>query len=189
MPRAPCSVQDVEASLWACVEPVHWQTLAPRTQAARVRARQRIDQCVQQLIESPLTPMPTARRGGGSERQLQRDFAATWGVSLKLVQRLLRLQLGIQWWRQAIREEGAKAQLADLAASLGLVDQAHLTREFRELVGEPPSALKALASTDPALNVLWALEQGGALLLPLLQATLVAENSKTLPAPPSSITA
>ncbi len=102
------------------------------------------------------------------ERALQRFFFKHFGMSPKRVQRMLRIQRCVELGgSEATRAPG----LADLAAEVGLADQAHLAREFRELVGYPPSALKrpGRPSTGAELeDTLWALRTGKSLLAPLL---------------------
>jgi AraC-like DNA-binding protein len=87
------------------------------------------------------------------------DLAAATGVGLRTLQRLLREQLGLtpKWLIRRYRMQEAAAllagpappSLAELAASLGFTDQAHLTREFRAVIGETPRryALAARASS------------------------------------------
>ena len=71
---------------------------------------------------------------GVSLRTLQRLFRDYVGVSPKWVIRRYRLQ------EAATRlAQGLDQPLADLAASLGYFDQAHLAREFTQLFGCPPS--------------------------------------------------
>lgn len=101
-----------------------------------------------------------------SERGLQRLFLSQWGINPKRVQRMLRIQRAVALW------DARPCGLADLAAQAGLVDQAHLAREFRQLVGHPPSSLKISpepASDDRATDALWALRTGGTLLPLLMQ--------------------
>ena len=168
---------DVEACMWAAVSPMHWQVLGARAAAVRNRARLRMDACLRELVQGPLAASAPARRSLSRDRQLQRDFARHWGMPLKTVQRMLRLQRGLQLWQQC-QPHQSNMGLAELAAALGLADQAHLAKEFRELVGEPPSALRSTGTSDP----LGALAQGGASLLPLFEQSLVcamSEISKT----------
>ncbi|RXZ72282.1 AraC family transcriptional regulator [Agromyces albus] len=76
------------------------------------------------------------------------DLASASGLGLRSLQRLVREQLGLtpKWLIRRYRMQEAAAALAapdalalaDLAASLGFVDQAHLTREFRAVIGETP---------------------------------------------------
>lgn len=76
------------------------------------------------------------------------DLAAASGLGLRTLQRLLREQLGLtpKWLIRRYRMQEAAAllagptppPLAELAASLGFTDQAHLTREFRAVIGETP---------------------------------------------------
>jgi AraC-like DNA-binding protein len=72
------------------------------------------------------------------ERRLRRRFAATIGYGPKTFQRVLRLQ-------RAMRLAGGGARpgagLAMIAAEAGYADQAHMSREFRELTGRSPAAL------------------------------------------------
>jgi AraC-like DNA-binding protein len=76
------------------------------------------------------------------------DLADAAGLGLRSLQRLVREQLGLtpKWLIRRYRMQEAAAalagadapSLADLAASLGFADQAHLTREFRAVIGETP---------------------------------------------------
>jgi len=68
-----------------------------------------------------------------SPRTLQRHFQRYVGVGPKWVIDRFRLQEAAE----ALAEGEA---VADLAARLGYADQAHFSRAFRELVGEPPAA-------------------------------------------------
>jgi AraC-like DNA-binding protein len=70
-----------------------------------------------------------------STRSLQRLFAAYVGLSPKAVLARYRLQDAA-----ALIDAGAVDDLAALAADLGWFDQAHFSRDFRAVVGVPPSA-------------------------------------------------
>jgi AraC-like DNA-binding protein len=76
-----------------------------------------------------------AALGAMSVRSLQRLFATFVGVSPKAVLARYRLQDAA-----AAIDAGAVHDLADLAATLGWFDQAHFSRDFRAVVGVPPSA-------------------------------------------------
>jgi AraC-like DNA-binding protein len=75
--------------------------------------------------------------------------AALAGVTLRTLQRAFELRVGVspKWVIRRYRLHEAAARLmqpdspslADLAASLGYFDQAHFAREFKAVVGEPPS--------------------------------------------------
>lgn len=71
---------------------------------------------------------------GYSERHLLRRCRDAFGYGPKTLQRILRFQ-------QARRLIAAGSPLADVAASAGYADQAHLTREVQRLGGRPPSGL------------------------------------------------
>jgi AraC-like DNA-binding protein len=69
-------------------------------------------------------------------RTLQRLFARHVGASPKHVLQRFRRQQAVD----LLAEPGGPS-LARIAAELGYADQAHLTRDFREALGRPPSAL------------------------------------------------
>lgn len=77
-------------------------------------------------------------RHGVGQRTLQRVFRRYVGVGPKWVLQRFRLQDA-----QAMLDDGWHGDLSDLAARLGWFDQAHFARDFRDLVGEPPSAYAA----------------------------------------------
>jgi AraC-like DNA-binding protein len=74
-----------------------------------------------------------------SERQLQRRFRAAVGYGPKTLQRVLRFQRLLSGLATTHAGSG---DLARLAAWAGYADQAHLTRESRELSGLTPSQLR-----------------------------------------------
>jgi AraC-like DNA-binding protein len=73
-----------------------------------------------------------AQEVGWSRRHLAARFGAEYGLGPKQVGRLVRFQRS----RQLLLQPGARA--ADVAGECGYADQAHLTREWRELAGYPP---------------------------------------------------
>jgi AraC-like DNA-binding protein len=77
---------------------------------------------------------------GLSERQLHRRCVAAVGYGPVLLRRVLRFRRFVS----RIDTGGACGDLAGLAAEAGYADQAHLTRESRELAGLPPAALARL---------------------------------------------
>ena len=78
-----------------------------------------------------------ARDLGIGERQLHRRCVAAVGYGPVLLRRVLRFRRVVS----RIDAGGALDDLASLAAAAGYADQAHLTRESRELAGLPPAAL------------------------------------------------
>jgi AraC-like DNA-binding protein len=72
-----------------------------------------------------------------SERQLRRRVEEAVGYPPRLLARVLRFQRFLR----IAREAGPVRDLARLAAEAGYADQAHLTRECRDLGGLPPAAL------------------------------------------------
>jgi AraC-like DNA-binding protein len=78
------------------------------------------------------------------ERQLRRRFEAAVGYGPKTFQRIVRFR---RWLRLAQGTPPEQRVLADLAATAGYADQAHLTREVARLAGQPPVAL--LANSKP----------------------------------------
>jgi AraC-like DNA-binding protein len=74
-----------------------------------------------------------------SPRQFRRRFVATVGYGPKALQRILRFQ-GFLALCDACKGAKAPPCVARLAATAGYADQAHLTRECRELTGLTPRA-------------------------------------------------
>lgn len=90
------------------------------------------------LAEHPGRPLALlADEVGLSERQLRRRVEDAVGYSPRMLARILRFQRFLH----AARAAGPGRHLARLAADAGYADQAHLTRESRELAGLPPAAL------------------------------------------------
>jgi AraC-like DNA-binding protein len=77
---------------------------------------------------------------GVGVRRLQRLFAEHVGVSPKWLLRRFRLQEVTDTLAAA---PGAPVDWAGLAADLGYVDQAHLSRDFAAMFGEPPTRYAA----------------------------------------------
>ncbi|KQX24264.1 MULTISPECIES: helix-turn-helix domain-containing protein [unclassified Sphingomonas] len=69
-----------------------------------------------------------------SERQFARRFAAQVGLSPKLYARTIRLNATLE-----ARRRRPEAHWTNLAHESGYADQAHFTRECRDLTGAPPS--------------------------------------------------
>jgi AraC-like DNA-binding protein len=84
---------------------------------------------------------------GISERQLHRRFSVAVGYGPKTFQSVMRFQRLLK----AAREKGAEQSLADLAASVGYADQAHMTREVHRLANVRPTVL--LRSTESTLQM------------------------------------
>lgn len=76
-----------------------------------------------------------ARAAGVSARTLQRRFASCAGVSPTWVIRRFRLLDAAELVR-----DGDAVDWADVAATLGYADQAHLVRDFRATIGQSPAA-------------------------------------------------
>jgi AraC-like DNA-binding protein len=89
------------------------------------------------LAERPGVPVGlVAEDVGLSERQLRRRVEDAVGYPPRLLARILRFQRFLRAARTAPGRD-----LARLAVESGYADQAHLTRESRELGGLPPGAL------------------------------------------------
>lgn len=87
---------------------------------------------------SPHVIPQVADRLAISQRQLERIYHCHVGMSPKQYASLLRIDTA----RQALRR-GDAMPIGQLAAELGFYDQSHFIREFRAVVGMPPSAYRA----------------------------------------------
>ena len=91
------------------------------------------------LLDAPgASVAAVARAVGYSERELRRRFRDSVGYGPKTLQRVLRFQRALTGLRP---QSEPTDSLARLAASAGYSDQAHMTREIRELAGVTPLEL------------------------------------------------
>lgn len=91
------------------------------------------------LLDTPGAAVATvARAVGYSERELRRRFRESVGYGPKTLQRVLRFQRVLA---ALGAPDEAQDQLARLAATAGYSDQAHMTREMKELSGLTPAQL------------------------------------------------
>lgn len=74
---------------------------------------------------------------GWSRRHLGERFRREFGLSPKVASRVMRFEVAHRMLRTA-----ARPGLAEIAARCGYADQAHLTREWRELAGCTPSTVR-----------------------------------------------
>lgn len=86
-------------------------------------------------------------RTGYSHRHFAALFRTAVGLAPKQYYRIRRIAEAVH--RLADRRE----DLAQLATQLGFADQAHFSREFRALVGVPPTAYRPRAPTAPHHHV------------------------------------
>lgn len=78
-----------------------------------------------------------------SSRQLQRLALGAFGYAPKTLARVLRMQ-------RALALAGRGMRLGEVAAMAGYADQAHMSREVKELAGEPLGVLVARTSEESA---------------------------------------
>ncbi|QGZ42483.1 helix-turn-helix protein [Pseudoduganella flava] len=83
---------------------------------------------------------------GRSARMTERRVRAWTGHPLRTLRRLARVEESLLAARDDERE--GRVSLSDVAARSGYADQAHLSREARELIGTSPRELIRLARTD-----------------------------------------
>jgi AraC-like DNA-binding protein len=90
-----------------------------------------------------------ARRLGVSRQHLGRVVRGQVGVAPKVLGRIARVHRAV-WWLQS----GRAVNLAEVAVRAGYYDEAHMDRDFRELVGTTPGVARAAAgSIRPMLSV------------------------------------
>lgn len=94
------------------------------------------------LLQASWGAMPVeqlARAVGWSRHHLARRFATEFGLAPKPAARVLRFDRA----RRMLQVAAGRSSIASVAARCGYADQAHLTREFAELAGCPPTRLLA----------------------------------------------
>ncbi len=115
----------------------HVNQLLPRKGAVPEPAYKTVLHVIATMLEdrSLVRVAQVEERCGIDRRRLQRLFARYVGATPKWTLARYRIH-------DAVRDldEGYTGSLADLAAGYGWFDQAHFTREFTDLVGQPPSA-------------------------------------------------
>jgi AraC-like DNA-binding protein len=77
-----------------------------------------------------------AKRLGWHARMIHRQFVDACGYGPKHLQRIMRVQSALR----AAHDTHSSARLLDIASAAGFSDQAHMTREFRDLTGFTPAA-------------------------------------------------
>ncbi|MFO0740091.1 MAG: helix-turn-helix domain-containing protein [Labilithrix sp.] len=146
-------VRDLEDDLRALEAPAarvarleRWARDRLATSSAADRDRRIIAGCRMLARDPGLTMDVLADHFGWNARMLHREFVAACGYGPKYFQRIMRVQGVI---REATRQDAARpagtrmAPLSALAANLGFSDQAHMTRDFKSIVGLTPSAYLA----------------------------------------------
>ena len=130
----PLAMADAVDAFWKFWVPRRPQQDAPLDRQHRVLP----DGCTDLIFDFHHAPGPVwlARSLDVSERPLHRDILDEAGVSPKLLARVLRFQRAVSLLRA-----NAGAALCDVALECGYADQAHLSREVRELAGVSPTAL------------------------------------------------
>lgn len=119
------------------------QWLAARWQEVRPRWNRSLGHGLRQIARRGLAA--TVRALGVGERQAQRQFRSSVGLTPVQARRLVRMNEAVY----ALRDGGGDSTtLAELAAELGYADQAHMARELRALTGLPPSRLEERIESD-----------------------------------------
>ena len=91
--------------------------------------------CRQLSLDAQLPVGVLAKRLGWHARMMHRQFLVACGYGPKHLQRVMRVQVALQ----AARSGSQARSLADLACVAGFVDQAHMTRDFKDLTGFTPA--------------------------------------------------
>jgi len=140
------ALDDPASALRSALEAWARARIAPRIDrdAAVLRAARRL------VIDRSTTVRQVARDFGWSDRRLHREITATCGYGPKTLQRIVRLQRALRASRAGVatRPPSLAPTLSRLAVDAGYADQAHMTREFRDLTGFTPRQLLGRAVAD-----------------------------------------
>jgi AraC-like DNA-binding protein len=138
--RAATPLEDALASALAC--DAELQLAADQIDALLLRCLEQRAGAVDRRIRAATTMLAdgmsvreVAQAIGLSERQLARRFEARVGVTPKTFGRVMRLQ-------HAVTALSAGETLSSAASRAGYADQAHFTRDARELAGVTPRTLR-----------------------------------------------
>ena len=91
---------------------------------------------LEQNLRRPISTAAVARLVGCSERQLTRDFIASFGVSA--AKHFLELRLTKAIWLL----ENSTRTIGEIAEECGFSDRSHFARHFRDRVGLTPSRMR-----------------------------------------------
>ncbi|SMF23584.1 AraC-type DNA-binding protein [Tistlia consotensis] len=140
------AVEDLRGRLAEAPTAAARLALFERLLLARLAPRRGLDPLVAEALTGlhRLRPVArVAREAGVSQRHLARVFGEAVGLTPRTWGRMLR------FGRTLERLSADPAlPLADLAAAEGFADQAHLTREFRDLAGLTPGAYRRAAPRE-----------------------------------------
>jgi AraC-like DNA-binding protein len=152
--RAVCgaSVASLEAELSADPTPDTMRAALERWARRRLDARLERDAVVLRaahalVTDHRLSVTALGRMLGWSPRRLHREMTGTCGYGAKTLQRIVRLQRTLRLARQRALAN-RRPTLAMLALDAGYADQAHMTRDFRDLTGFTPRELLAHSHVD-----------------------------------------
>lgn len=127
---------------------------------------------MEQHLNDPLSVEDIARRLNVSTRQFERLFRLATGLSPTAYYRVLRLRYGLWMLRNTTRS------ITAIAVEAGFADCAHFSRQFRELFGVSPSAVRrAPAGCDGGL-ALTPLDGAAAALFRTLETDGVPPNRR-----------
>jgi AraC-like DNA-binding protein len=138
--------KDPATALRVALETWTRMRVVPRVdrEAEAMRAARRL------VVDRDATVRDVARDFGWSERRLHREITATCGYGPKTLQRIVRLQRALRASRAGVatRPPNLAPTLSRLALDAGYADQAHMTREFRDLTGFTPRQLLGRSVAD-----------------------------------------
>ena len=137
-----------------------WELLTVRFRTMRLDSLIEAGVAALDASDGRTTVQALARQLGMGVRSFQTRFLSSVGLPPKEYARVRRLQATIR------QLDATPASLADVAVKVGFADQAHATRELRNLTGLTPArlrrALVAAREGDATLRMAAAFVRGGA---------------------------
>jgi AraC-like DNA-binding protein len=121
-----------------------WVRRARENMAANERAL--LAACRLLAADPQITIDSLTQKLGWNARTIHRQFVGGCGYGPKYLQRVMRVQAALR-----VAHDGSpRLRLSDVATSAGFADQAHMTREFKDLTGFTPTAY--LAACTPGVG-------------------------------------